>query len=103
MACDVGKMDVTMKGEAEMPIVGEKLWMRFMVVNERRSLSRTLRRFRQVPRERIVEVLKPVAAADLRAAAVNNHRANSKRRQQSRQLSLRQWQTVRPRTVLPLR
>jgi len=88
-----------------MPILREKVWLRFMVVvsGEVAANGEDPSLFRQVPRERIVEVLKPVAAADLRTGAVNNRRANSKRRQQSRQLSLRQWQTVRPRTVLALR
>ena len=57
---------------------------------------------RQIPGERIGKVAGKIAAADLRAAAVNDRRANPKRRQQPGQLGLRQWQTVRPRTVLVL-
>ena len=45
------------------------------------------------------KVAREIAAADLRSAAVNNRRANAKRRQQPGQLSLRQWQTLRPWTV----
>src|SRR5262249_2379991 len=54
---------------------------------------------RQIPGERIGKVAGEIAAADLRAAAVNNRRANAKRRQQPGPLSPRQWQPLVPSTA----
>src|SRR5262249_16885212 len=54
---------------------------------------------RQIPGERIGKVAGEITAADFRAAAVNNRRGNAIRRPQPGQLSLGQWQTLRPWTV----
>src|SRR5262249_41928095 len=56
----------------------------------------------QITGERIGKVAREIAAADLGPATVHNRRANAKRRQQPCQLHRRQWQTVRPRTILTL-